>query len=54
MKTNKIGIYVSNKSSEIILYHEKTREVEIEGAKFPCGKYMIQIFNVGWQLVGWL
>ncbi len=26
MKTNKVSIYVSNKSNEVLLYHEKTKE----------------------------
>lgn len=54
MKTNKVSIWVSNKSSEILLYHEYTHEVETDHSKFFSSKNMMLVFNVGWQLVGWL
>lgn len=50
----KISIWVSNKSQEILLYHEDTLEVETDHSKFKCGKHMLSCFSVGWQFAGYL
>lgn len=52
---NKWSIYASNKSSEILLYDEETGQVWADGDQyFPAGKYMLEVFGVGWQFVGYL
>lgn len=50
---NKWSIYASNKSAEILLYDEETGQVWADGDQyFLAGKYMLQVFDIGWTKVG--
>lgn len=50
--TSKVSIWVSNKTREVILYHEKTKEIETDYSKFNAGKFMLSVFDVGWIKIG--
>lgn len=51
---NKISVWVSSKTNEIILYHETTQEVETDVTRFKAGKHMLSVFDVGWECIGFI
>lgn len=51
---NKISIWASNKSSEIILFHEKTQEIETDFNRYPASKSILKVFDVGWTCIGFV
>lgn len=48
----KVTIWVSNKTQEVVLYHEKSKEIETDFNRYQAGKYMLSVFGVGWTMVG--
>jgi hypothetical protein len=49
-----ISIWVSNKTNEVLLFHEKTQEIETDYSRFFCSKIYLKVFDVGWTRIGYV